>query len=258
MGTITRGTTNANRLRRVDRYCAGVLAPVFWARPAPVVVDLGFGAQPVTSLEMIGRLARIAPDARLVALEIDPERVARAQGLATASRAFMLGGFEVPVPAGWGDPTLIRAFNVLRQYDESEVERAWATMTARLAPGGRLVEGTCDEIGRLAAWVTLDASGAQTLTLSVALAHLGRPSDVAERLPKALIHRNVPGERIHAFLAALDRAWQVAAPLGVHGARQRWIAAVEAVKASGWPIRHGRARWRLGEVSVDWDAVRPG
>jgi hypothetical protein len=66
------------------------------------------------------------------------------------------------------------------------------------------VDGTCDEVGRRAAWVALDDAGPSSLTLSVRLAGLERPSDVAERLPKALIHRNVPGERVHAFLGALD------------------------------------------------------
>ena len=37
-----------------------------------------------------------------------------------------------------------------------------------------------------------------------------KPSDVAERLPKALIHRNVPGEGVHALLAEADRAWLAA------------------------------------------------
>ena len=54
---------------------------------------------------------------------------------------------------------IVRAFNVLRQYDEAEVAAAWAALTARLAPGGLLVEGTCDELGRLAAWVTSTRPG---------------------------------------------------------------------------------------------------
>ncbi len=43
--------------------------------------------------------------------------------------------------------------NVLRQYDEDDVADAWARMCARLLqPDGILVEGTCDEIGRIATW----------------------------------------------------------------------------------------------------------
>ena len=80
---------------------------------------------------------------------------------------------------------------------------------------------------------------------------------MAERLPKALIHRNVPGERIHDLLTELDRQWAVAAPLAVYGASQRWIAAVEALRAAGWPVHGGRTRWRLGELTLDWAAVAP-
>ena len=38
-------------------------------------------------------------------------------------------------------------------------------MCGRLAPGGLLVEGTCDELGRRACWVALDQSGPLTITL---------------------------------------------------------------------------------------------
>jgi hypothetical protein len=67
----------------------------------------------------------------------------------------------------------------------------------------------------------------------------------------------VPGERIHALLADLDRHWAVAAPLAVYGPTQRWISAIEALRAAGWPVHGGRTRWRLGEVTLDWEAVAP-
>ena len=47
---------------------------------------------------------------------------------------------------------------------------------ARLAPGGLLVDGTCDEIGRRAAWVAVTPEdGPVSLTLSLRLAGLERP-----------------------------------------------------------------------------------
>ena len=259
MGAVTRGTTNPNRLRRVDRYCAGPLKGALLAAGGrPVVVDLGFGATPVTSVELHQRLLRVRPDVRLVGLEIDPDRVAGAAAWASDDRVFRRGGFEVPMPDGWPDPVVIRAFNVLRQYPEDAVAGAWALMTGRLGAGGVLVEGTCDEIGRLASWVTLDASGPVTFTVSLRLSSLERPGDVAERLPKALIHRNVPGERVHDWLGALDAAWDRAAPLSPFGVRQRWLAAVEAMRDAGWPLLHSPARWRLGEITVPWRCVAPG
>jgi hypothetical protein len=220
-------------------------------------VDLGYGATGVTAVELADRLRRVRPDVAVVGLEIDPERVRAAQPLARPGLTFALGGFEVPLP-GDARPLVVRAFNVLRQYEETDVTRAWDAVRARLAPGGLLVDGTCDEIGRRAAWATVTAEeGPVALTLSMRLAGLERPSDVAERLPKALIHRNVPGERVHAYLAALDAAWARSAPHASYGVRQRWIAALGAVRDAGWPLLDGRSRWRLGEVTVAWSAVAP-
>lgn len=256
LGTPTRGTTNPNRLRRVDRWLAGSAAvgAALTRAVDPLVVDLGYGASPVTTVELARRLAPVRADVRVLGLEIDPERVAAAAPAADPPRLdFRRGGFEL---AGTR-PALVRAFNVLRQYDEDEVAAAWATMTGRLAPGGLLVEGTCDELGRRCCWVTLSAGGPLTFTLACRPADLEQPSDLAERLPKALIHRNVPGERVHALFTALDRCWARAAPFANYGPRARWVEAV-ALLAADWPVRDRRPRWRLGELTVDWATVRPG
>lgn len=255
VGRATRGTTNPNRLRRVDRYLAGPLAGLLRGEPAPTVVDLGFGASPWTTLELQRRLLAVSARVRVVGVEIDPARVEAAMAHANERLAFLHGGFETPVPPGWSRPVVVKAMNVLRQYDETEVPDAWARICAGLAPEGVLVDGTCDEIGRLCSWVVVGRDGPRTLTTSVSLDHLERPSEVAERLPKCLIHHNVPGERIHAWLAALDRAWDVAAPFSAFGPRQRWLATVEGVRAEGWPVLYGPARWRLGELTVPWSSV---
>src|SRR5690606_40372061 len=136
-----------NRLRRVDRWI--VALPVLRATADPLVVDLGYGASAATSLELYTRLAAVRPDAEVLGIEIDPERVRIAALAARPGVSFRLGGFEVPTDDG-RRPAVIRALNVLRQYDESEVADAWARMRARLAPGGQLVEGTCSELGRVA------------------------------------------------------------------------------------------------------------
>ncbi|WP_299444578.1 class I SAM-dependent methyltransferase [uncultured Phycicoccus sp.] len=257
VGVITRGTTNPNRLRRCDRWLAG---PQAWRlrRPAaaPVVVDLGYGASPVTAVELHDRLRRVRPDVEVVGIEIDPARVAAAQHLTRPGLRFARGGFEVPLPGG-RRPVVVRAFNVLRQYDEAEAEAAWATVLDRLAPDGLLVDGTCDELGRLAAWVAVTANGPESLTLSWRLRGLEQPGVVAERLPKSLIHRNVPGEGVHALLTALDDLWHRQAPLASYGVRQRFVATVGALREAGWPVLGGPARWRLGELTVAWDRVAP-
>lgn len=280
-GTITRGTTAPNRLRRVDRWIAATQATLLRvvAEP-PLVVDLGFGASPVTTVELYERLRRIRPDVEVVGLEIDPARVEQGRRFLGegerqaryAGLGFATGGFELPLSR---PPLLVRALNVLRQYEEEEAWQAWDRLCAGLAPAGVLVEGTCDEVGRRAVWVTLGrartaavvggAGGGvaqpRTITFAARVSGLSCPSELAERLPKTLIHRNVPGEAIHRFLQDFDRSWATAAPQSVFGPRQRWIAAVEHL-ALTWPVMArppagGRARGRLGEVTLPWAAVAP-
>ncbi|MFF8280210.1 class I SAM-dependent methyltransferase [Streptomyces lateritius] len=254
VGTTTRGTTNPNRLRRMDRWIAAVHGGALRRSAGPpLAVDLGYGAAPWTAVELLTRLRTADPRAEVVGIEIEPARVAAARPYERAGLTFLHGGFEVPVA---GEAALIRAANVLRQYDEGEVAAVWTRLCARLAPGGLLVEGTCDEIGRRHVWVALDRSGPRTVTFATRLGSLERPSDLAERLPKALIHRNVPGEPVHAFLRDFDRAWAAAAPYASLGARQRWIRAVRDL-ATDWPLTDGRSRWRQGEVTVRWEALAP-
>lgn len=251
---MTRGTTNPNRLRRVDRFIATL--PVL-KKQKPVAVDLGYGASPITAIELRARLLKINPTVHVVGVEIEKERVAKGLEVAEPGLDFLLGGFETPLPAGIEKADVIRAFNVLRQYDERDVKAAWDLMISRLNDDGVLVEGTCNEIGRISSWITITKQGPQLFTISLHLGSLEIPSIVAERLPKALIHHNVPGEHIHEYLAALDQAWATHSPLGTFGAVQRWLAVCETLTASGWPIVVNRKRWRLGELTVDWSAVSP-
>jgi len=232
----------------------------------------------VTTVELRRRLVRAGlAGVRVVGLERDAERVTAAAEAIEPGLCFKQGGFSLD----GHEPVVVRAMNVLRQYREEEVGSAWSTMIDRLRPGGLLIEGTCDEIGRLACWFSIERSrpdgagaavssapasaitiggvtlsgvpvAAVTLTLAAHLPSLREPAQLAERLPKALIERNVPGEPIHALLAEFDAAWARAAPRAVFGPRQRWIAAVEDWIGRGAPVVGDRRRWRLGEVTLRW------
>jgi len=260
-GVITRGTTAPNRLRRVDRWLMHSECSRLRVLENPVVVDLGYGASPITTFEMQQRLAKhVRSDIEVVGIEIDPVRVAQAQSLNADTLHFIKGGFEVPVAAAGVD--VIRALNVLRQYDEAEVWPAWTAMCRRINPGGLLIDGTCDEIGRLAVWVAVRSDEKQkpqpvSLTLSVNLQTLQRPSDVSARLPKILIHHNVPGQPIHNFLSLLDDAWIRTSSTATFGARQHWIAMLEYATAHGLVTLDSVSRWRLGEVTIAWAVVEP-
>ncbi len=254
-GNVTRGTTNPNRLRRVDRWLAGPQAWRLACETAPLVVDLGYGGSPATAVELYSRIHAICPSAHVTGIEIEPERVRNAKGLEHDGLDFCVGGFEIPVP---GKATMVRAFNVLRQYDEADVRLIWDTVCSRLTPQGIFVDGTCDEIGRRSTWVALDTNGPQSLSISLRFGGFELPSDIAERLPKALIHHNVPGEKIHSFLQALDKHWIAGAPLAAFGNRQRWLNMCTQMYDDGWPVVRSPSRWRLGELTVAWSAVDPG
>ena len=138
---------------------------------------------------------------------------------------------------------------------EANLEPAWAQLLGRLAPDGLLVDGTCDELGRRCCWVLLDVDGPISLTLACDPFDIERPSDLAERLPKILIHRNIDGQPIHALLTAADRAWASAAGHGVFGPRVRWRAMLEQLRAEGFAVDPPRRRLRDGVLSVPWATV---
>lgn len=250
-GVITRGTTGVNRLRRSDRWTRfhPRVGSVLRSVAHPLAIDVGYGASHTTTVEWARWLRQVNPGVDVVGLEIDPGRVLPPRD----GVRFELGGFEL---AGH-TPHLVRAFNVLRQYDVADVADAWEAVTSRLAPGGLFIEGTCDELGRRATWVLLDATGPQSLTLSWDPHDVATPSDVAERLPKVLIHRNVPGERIHALLTDADEAWEHAAGWAPHGPRVRWRETHAELVRRGWPLEPQRRRLRDNSLTVAWEAVAP-
>ena len=126
-----------------------------------------------------------------------------------------------------------------------------------MAPGGLILDGTCDELGRRCCWVLLDASGPVSLTLACDPFAIDEPSDLAERLPKVLIHHNVPGQPIHALLTAADRAWAAAAGHGVFGPRVRWRAMLTALSETGFAVDRQRRRLRDAVLTVPWSTVAP-
>ena len=256
VGAITRGTTNPNRLRRVDRYISSLT--FLKQTDQPLAIDLGYGRTPVTAVELLSRLRKVTPQIKVLGIEIDPARVAEAKPLEHSLLSFTHGGFEIPIPPEFSsrkDVDLIRALNVLRQYSESEVQPAWEKMQSRLSENGLIIEGTSDELGRVASWVTLNKYEPISFTISLRLQGLDRPSKVAERLPKVLIHKNTPGTNIHRYLSELDRQWDKAAGFGVFGAAQRFTQVAKSMAQANWPIENKPKRWRLGELSVDFQAI---
>lgn len=263
-GQITRGKTARNRLRRVDNFLC-LYDPALIRQPDPPgqtswYVDLGYGEEAFTALESAERLRRLNPALPVLGVEIDPERVERALPFEDNLTRFRLGGFNLPLWSG-ESARLIRAFNVLRQYDESEVQDSLLTLGERLIPGGLIIEGTSDPFGRI--WVAnllrKQADGelwVEGLLFSTNFRWGFEPAIFQPRLPKNFIHRMLPGETIDAFMSAWKDAALATISVRTLGLRQWFIASALALRGLGWtvearkrPLRQGYLLWkRTGRV----------
>src|SRR5699024_11012518 len=201
---------------RCDRWMAyhPQISSLLRTTAQPLALDVGYGASYTTTVEWARWLRTVNPDVRVTGLEINPERVLPPR----EGVRFELGGFEL---RGY-HPQLVRAFNVLRQYDAHQVPAAWESVCSRLAPGGFFIERTCDELGGRSTSTLLNAQGPQSLTPSWVLLDVHTPEQLAERLPNAPIRRNGPGEPIYDLLQAADQAWAHTAGWAPHGPRVRW------------------------------------
>lgn len=213
----------------------------------------------MTTLELAARLRRAGHVGSVVGIENDPERVAAAQGSATDDVRFVRGGFEL-APDAVGPVRGVRAFNVLRQYAESDVGPAYRAMSAAILPGGLLVEGTSDPSGR--AWTALVSrvSGAGgTVEAFVAGTNWRGPIDAntfQAVLPKRWIHRMVPGEPVHEFMTTWSTALRDEAGAVTWGPRFALSRIAARLRRSGFDVdarrrfvRRGWIVWRRPPVN---------
>jgi hypothetical protein len=227
-GQPTRGKTALNRLRRIDVYI--VLAHAALLRlPNALVVDVGFGAQAWTTLEMAARWQPLNPTLRVLGVEIDPQRVAEAQPHAIPPHlTFQLGGFNLADLIGTESAHLIRCYNVLRQYEEADVPPALHRMGCALAEGGILIEGTSNPSGGITAFDVYRKQGGSLQHEGLVFGTNFHPPDLPTAfqtiLPKRLIH-HMQDTLPAAFFAAWQRAFAVVRGMGIRSRRKAWVAA---------------------------------
>src|SRR5512147_1118850 len=152
LGLPTRGKTASNRLRRVDNFIS-LYEPSLLTRTDglfadSLFVDLGYGFDARTTLESAERFRRVNPDLKILGVEIDKERVENALPFADDKTFFRLGGFNLPLQQG-ESVRLIRAFNVLRQYEEKDFAPAYERLAKYVLPGGLMIEGTSNPFGSI-------------------------------------------------------------------------------------------------------------
>ncbi|ETO33044.1 hypothetical protein RFI_04061 [Reticulomyxa filosa] len=176
--TITFGKTHINRLRRIDVLLTKQFSYLFDPYPliSPVVVDIGYGDSPITTLEMANAIHSQNKEVEVVGCEIDGKRVRFAKSfvenlVSSATMAstqqqfsrvntnkmnFYQCGFEFlshvskkkNEEKSQQKVVLIRCMNVLRQfYDESNVKNIHQTLCQQLCDNGILCEGTSNKFG---------------------------------------------------------------------------------------------------------------
>ncbi len=265
VGQLTRGKTARNRLRRVDTWLM-MYDPVLLRRSdgeyaSAWYVDLGYGAEPFTTLESAARLRTVSSGLRVLGVEIDPERVERALPYAEECTQFRLGGFNLPLEEG-EHAKIIRAFNVLRQYDEAQVEESHLSLMNQLLPGGLLIEGTSDPLGRV--WVAnllrRSDAGATTrpyrmegLLFSTNFRAGFDPAMFQPVLPKNFIHHMLPGEPIFSFMESWKRAARATISLRSLGLRQWFAAAAVELQSLGYALDLRRQFLRRGYLLWRWE-----
>ena len=245
-GHQTRGKTARNRLRRTDIFMLLTEGPLIRMQDEPgkpsFYVDLGYGFEPFTTLEAADRLRVQNPHLPVLGVEIDPERVAMGKPFEDEQTFFRLGGFNLPLQQG-ESVRLIRAFNVLRQYEEAEWAEPIQQLGRQLIPGGMLLEGTSNPTGSVWTANVIRRSAAEPFEvkhegfLFSTNFHMGFEPDIFQPvLTKNYIHRMVPGEEIYEFMERWKAACRNQAPMRSFGLRSLFCAAARELCDAGYRI----------------------
>jgi hypothetical protein len=202
-------------------------------------VDLGYGAEATTTLESAERFRKLNPTLPVLGVEIDPFRVASAQSYAESLTAFRLGGFNLPLLPS-ETVRLIRAFNVLRQYEETDFAPAYERLGQYMLPGGLMIEGTSDPFGRI--WAANVVRKMETgwnfeaLVFSTNFRLGFDPAQFQSVLPKNYIHHMMPGQVIYNFIKSWKQSTAETSHAKVWGERQWFIASAEALAGKGFSV----------------------
>jgi len=243
-GQPTRGKTASNRLRRVDNFILlhepSVLLRNDGLFADSMFVDLGYGFDPRTTLESAFRFRRLNPDLKILGVEIDSERVEAALPFADDKTFFRLGGFNLPLKEG-ERVRLIRAFNVLRQYEETGFAPAYERLSRYVIPGGLMIEGTSNPYGSL--WAANLArkmdDGSWKMEALIFSTNFRRGFEAEEFqtiLPKNLIHRVVQNEPVYDFFEAWKQAAKATSAMKTYGEKQWFTAAAKSLAEKGYRI----------------------
>lgn len=216
--------TSAGRLRSVDAWLAHAERSLL----SGPLIDFGFGLSPVTTQEWAA-----TTDARVIGIDRKPHP--QVDGV-----ELHVGGAESC--AAFAPITIVRAMNVLRGYQEQEVEHARVMLGAPLIEGGVLVEGSTDIEGHvMAAWILRKRAGAllrESLLMWTDFSRGFSPWLFRDVLPRD-VRRNVkPGSELFALFTEWEARCRGENP------RERFESSIAPpLLSDAWERANGFVRW---------------
>ncbi len=166
---------------------------------------------------------------------------------------------------------LMRAFNVLRQYEEKDFLPAYERLAEYVLPGGLMIEGTSNPFGSI--WAanlvrrTLESGSSRAregmllglqsqwkFEVLVFSTNFRMGFDVEEFqtiLPKNYIHRVLKGERVYDFFESWKRASAETSHAKTFGSRQWFTAACEKLAEYGFDVSL-KSKW-LSKGYLIWN-----
>ncbi len=242
--------TRAGRLARLDEDLRLEEAALL-ARRDGCVVDLGYGAVPVTTRELA---ASLPGHLRVVGVEADPRNLPPDRQDGPVS--FVQGTFALPPEAR---PALVvRMMNVLRGYPPSEAAPARSRVAEALVDGGVLVEGSCGPHGEVlvAGWWRRRGPELvpEALLFSTTFANGFAPLVFRDRLPRDARGAVRDGTPLGAFFRDWTAAYDEVRDR-VSDAPGRFLAAAAALAARRPDVPPRPDRWATGRL---WWRPLPG
>ena len=232
---------------------------------ARLFCDLGFGHESISSREWLELLVRGgASNIKLLATDIVPQRVRHARRLLeerpmdidekVAQIDFQVSGFNVPLLHG-ERVSVMRAMNVLRQYDESGVAAAHMTMAAALKDGGLLLEGTSNPLGKIWTANLLQRVNDRLEHRFLVLAAKFTQRNLSANLFKALLPRSFVNQTRQPLIASFFDTWdrllvEVVRPMRI-SIRKQFVLLAEQLYKANFSVRLDNTLLKRGFLC--WD-----
>lgn len=262
--TLKSGRTRPGRLALLDRLFE---ASLFNLPASGHAIDLGYGDEPLTTLDWASTCAKRGSPLKFVGVENDAARVQAAQELfGSRGISFCEGSFDLR-PLKLDRISVIRCMNVLRGYPLESVKTAQIAMLNSLAAGGLLIEGSTDTEGHLLSahlWRRLEEGATYEGLLMVTDFKRGfSPRMFRDVLPRDVRRHVKLGEPVFEFLEhfeALTSQIRTAefTLQEIHHRAGKRLEGERSDTLGGDFLEHGAICWQPEKPSARPEVLHPG